>query len=141
MVLGRSCRLGPPVVVGKAPDRCGLIEQLYATLHQRLFDLFDLFDLLEDPIGQRASLVNGHNLSAGINSGEPDGKNSRCIPSGTSTSPPVCQPALSTTKRMRLSLPAPTPSANSPNAIENSSVFTVGRIIQKTSPLSGRTKP
>src|SRR5215204_1890730 len=44
-----------------------------------------------------ASLVSGHNLSAGCSSGEPEGRNSRCIPSGTSgisTSPPVCHPAL-----------------------------------------------
>src|SRR3954464_6061567 len=39
-----------------------------------------------------ASLVRGHNLSAGISSGEPEGRNSRCIPSGSSTSPPVCHP-------------------------------------------------
>lgn len=79
--------------------------------------------------------------SPGISSGEPDGKNSRCIPLGTSIFPPVCHPALSTTNRMCLSLPAPTSLANSPRAIENNSVFTVGRIIQKTSPLSGLTKP
>src|SRR5215213_5515374 len=41
-----------------------------------------------------ASLVRGHNLSAGCSSGEPEGRNSRCIPSGISTSPPVCHPAL-----------------------------------------------
>ena len=33
-----------------------------------------------------ASLVKGHNLSAGISTGEPSGKNSRSIPSGRSTS-------------------------------------------------------
>jgi hypothetical protein len=37
-----------------------------------------------------ASVVSGHFLSAGISSGEPLGKNSRCIPSGISISPPVC---------------------------------------------------
>src|SRR3954451_22096219 len=60
-----------------------------------------------------ASLVNGHNLSAGCSSGEPEGRNSRCTPSATSTSPPVCHPALSTTKSTRLFSPAPTSLANS----------------------------
>jgi hypothetical protein len=37
-----------------------------------------------------ASLVSGHNLSAGISSGEPVGSNSRCIPSGSWTSLLLC---------------------------------------------------
>src|SRR5688500_9767818 len=72
-----------------------------------------------------ASFVSVHNLSTGCSSGEPEGRNSRCIPSGTSTSPPVCHPARSTTKSTRLSLPALTSLANSLSAIENSSTLTV----------------
>src|SRR5215207_5414112 len=130
MVFGTSCRLGPPMVVGEAFDQLGLIEQLHASVHQRLLYLLDL---LEEPVG--------HNLSAGCSSGEPAGKNSRWMPSGGRTSPAVCQPALSTTNTMCRSLPAPTSLANSPSAKENSSAFTVGRISQKTSPLWGWTKP
>ena|SRR5215204_7369623 len=126
------------MIVGEDLDRLGLIEQLHTSLKQRLLYLLDL--LKEGPLAN-ASLVNGHNLSAGISSGEPFGKNSRCMPSGICTSPPECQPALSTTKRIRFSSPAPTSLANSPNAKENTSVFTVGRIIQKTFPLFGWTKP
>src|SRR5215207_5944195 len=114
--------------------------QLHAALHQRLLDLFYLFE--EGPVSHSPSLVSGHNLCAGCSSGEPEGRNSRrCIPSGTSTSPPVCHPARSTTKRMCLSLPDPTSLANSLSAIENSAALSVGRISQYTSPLSGRTKP
>src|SRR5215217_6413209 len=54
------------------------------------------------------SLLKGHSLSEGWSSGEAEGRNSRCTPSGTSTSPPVCHPALSSTKRMRLLVAAPT---------------------------------
>jgi hypothetical protein len=45
------------------------------------------------------SLVNGHSLSAGYSSEEPFGRNSRCIPSGSSSSLPVCQPAWSKTTK------------------------------------------
>lgn len=123
------------MVVGEVPDRLALSVQLHATLHQHLLNLPDLF---EDPVCHRL-VGSGHNLSADCSSGEPEGKNSKCIPSGTSTSPPVCHPARSTTKSTRLSLPAPTSPANSASAIENSLTLTVGRISQKTFPLSGHT--
>src|SRR5215204_47403 len=138
MVYGTSCRLGPPMVVGEARDQLGLIEQLHASLEQRL--LYLLYLLVESPLAN-ASLESGHNLSAGCSSREPEGKNSRWTPSGSRTSPPVCHPAWSTTNKTCLSSPAPTSLANSSRASEKSSVFTVGRISQKTFPLWGWTKP
>ncbi len=45
---GVSCCLRPPMVVGQIPYRLGLIEQLDATLHQRIF-YFE--DLLEESVG------------------------------------------------------------------------------------------
>jgi hypothetical protein len=63
------------------------------------------------------------------------------MPSGTSSFPAVCQPARSSTNKTRLSSPAPTCSAKWASAKENASALTVGRISQKTSPVSGLTKP
>src|SRR5215211_177359 len=125
------------MVVGEPPDGFGSIEQLHATLHQ---GLLDLLYLLEEPVGHGFVAERPQPLRR-LQLGRTGGRNSKCIPSGTSTSPPVCHPALSTTSRMRRFLPAPTSSANSLNAKENTSVFTVGRIIQKSFPLWGWTKP
>jgi hypothetical protein len=41
---GVSCCLRPPMVVGQIPYRLGLIEQLDATLHQRIFYFEDLLE-------------------------------------------------------------------------------------------------
>jgi hypothetical protein len=73
-VLGNHA-VGPPVVGGQVPDGLGLIEQLVASLQERLFHLGDLF---EEPVGSMASSLKGHSLSAGISSGEPEGRNSKC---------------------------------------------------------------
>src|SRR5215207_8611581 len=55
------------------------------------------------------SLLKGHSLSEGWSSGEWEGKNSRCIPSGTfSFFFAVCHPARSSTRMMRFLFPAPT---------------------------------
>src|SRR5215210_4008347 len=80
------------------------------------------------------SLLKGHSLSEGCSSGECEGRNSRCIPSGTLNLLAVCHPARSTTSRMRFLLPAPTSLAKLSSANENTSALTVGRMSQQTSP-------
>src|SRR5215211_5454848 len=102
------------MVVGEALDQTELIEGLHASVQERLLDLLYL---LKEPLAN-ASLESGHNLCAGCSSGEPEGKNSRCTPSGRSTSPAVCHPAWSTTNKTCLSSPAPTSLANSSRASE-----------------------
>src|SRR5215212_4084389 len=136
MRLSRGIR--PPVVADVGADELGLALQSYATLHERLLQLLDL---LEVAIGHSPSLLKGHSLSEGWSSGEWEGKNSRCIPSGTfSFFFAVCHPALSTTSRMRFFFPARTSLAKCSKANENTSAPTVGRINQWTSPPFGRAK-
>jgi hypothetical protein len=66
--------VGPPVVGGQVPDGLGLIEQLVASLQERLFHLGDLF---EEPVGygfvaQGPQPLRGHKLR------EPEGRNAKC---------------------------------------------------------------
>ncbi len=112
------------MVAGVRSNDLRLAAKSYATLHQRLLQLLDL---LEVAVFATPSLLNGHSLSEGWSSGEADGKNSRSIPSGTSMSLPVCHPARSSTKRMRLLVPAPTSLAKCSKANEKTSTLTVGR--------------
>src|SRR3712207_5016756 len=86
--LASSCYLRTPVVAGVRADDLGLVAQSYATLHQRLLQLLDLLEVAVFNL----SLLKGHSLSEGWSSGEAGGRNSRCIPSGTSTSLAVCHP-------------------------------------------------
>src|SRR5919199_1703766 len=68
------------------------------------------------------SSESGQSLSEGCSSGECEGGNSRCIPSGTlSFFFAVCQPARSSTSRTRFPLPAPTSLAKFSKALENAS--------------------
>jgi hypothetical protein len=78
------------MVAGVRTNDLGLIAQSYATLHQRLLQLLDL---LEVAVGHPFVAQCGHSLSEGWSSGEAGGRNSRCIPSGTSSSLAVCHPA------------------------------------------------
>src|SRR5215210_2041383 len=125
------------MVVGEPPDGFGSIEQLDATLHQ---GLLDLLYLLEEPVGHGFVAERPQPLRR-LQLGRTGGEELQVYPVWHLHLAPVCHPALSTTSRMRRFLPAPTSSANSLNAKENTSVFTVGRIIQKSFPLWGWTKP
>jgi hypothetical protein len=115
------------MVAGVRSNDLGPVAQSYATLDQCLLQLLDL---LEVAVGYPFVLLKGHNLSAGWSSGELDGRNSRCIPWGTSTSLPVCHPARSKTSTMRFLVPAPTSLAKCSKANENTSALTIGRISQ-----------
>src|SRR5215217_9637267 len=84
------CGIRPPVVEGVRTDEITLLQERHAALDQRFFELISRSSKSRLA---RASFANGHNLSAGCNSGERADKNSRWMPSGTSTSLPVCQPA------------------------------------------------
>ena len=87
------------------------------------------------------SLVNGHNLSAGCNSGEYGGKNSKSIPSGIFKDLLVCHLAPSKTSKTRLFFPKLKCLAKSFKTLVNISVLTFGKSHQYVFPDSGWTNP
>lgn len=119
-------------------DEIALLQERDAAFDQRFFELIEI---LEKAVGHRFVCQWPLDLSAGCSSGERAGRNSRWMPSGISTSLPVCQPARSKTNTMRLSLLQPTSRAKWQRAKENTFASTLGRMSQWISPLWGCTKP
>jgi hypothetical protein len=126
------------VVVGEVPDGLGLVEQLYATLHQRIFDLGDL---LEEAVGyglvaQRPQPLRWHKLRRAR------GKELKVYPFRELDLPARVPAGLIEDQEDAFVLPGSHLFGKLMEGYRgNSSLLTVGAISQYTSPVVGLTKP